>query len=813
MTRPNSLSGSLAPGALIVALSLAVAAILTHVPWMSRALGWLGDFTSQLSTGRADWTNVVIVDLNAERSRPGRDAIRVDGAIPRDTFAVVNRYLARIGVRAVAYDVGMVEADRNDATFSSTFDSSIVLAGIGVPTYPSAAERRRRELQSVGIAANTQGADLPTLYQWADFQLPSATLTRNGRSIIGVVNTSPDEDGITRQVPLLHSAQGVLLPSMPFAALMASERLRAQVHASPGRIGLGIRSWSTTEHGAVHPRFPRNVDEIPTFTFERLASLAAGGPADQVLEDALRNRAVFIGATNPSHTGLIATPAGKISNVQLSAMSYAQLASGKVFRPPALALDLVLIAIALIPALLLAGRLELPSRTAGWAAALTATLLPAGVGFMTATIGSPVQWTFAALAGLVGIAIALSYSYFLTVEDRRRRSYENMAMEESTRLKTEFLNHLTHELRTPLTAIMGFNKINQLTDELGKEQRIANSAIIARNCDHLLALINNNLDLAKLEAGQLSISRQPEDPEPVFRDVIATMKGLSADKHIDLRYMRRTALPDALMLDVFRLRQVLINLLGNAVKFTGRGSVDLVVSWHVAVLEIEVRDTGPGIAQEALERIWQPFKQADLTIGRRFGGTGLGLAIARRLVELMGGEISVESQIGVGTTFRVRLPSEAAPRQSSSETVAPAVVGRGRLTGRILLADDNEDLRNLVTLLLRNLGLQVKGVENGLAAVEVAVTEEFDVVLMDMEMPVMNGYEAVQVLRARGYSDTIFGLTAHQEGIEVSRAILAGCDAVLTKPVSLDSLKQALTPVLERRAAMRANAALRKARS
>jgi CheY-like chemotaxis protein/anti-sigma regulatory factor (Ser/Thr protein kinase) len=248
---------------------------------------------------------------------------------------------------------------------------------------------------------------------------------------------------------------------------------------------------------------------------------------------------------------------------------------------------------------------------------------------------------------------------------------------------------------------------------------------------------------------------------------------------------------------------VLINLLGNAVKFTTRGSVELAVSWHIAALEIEVRDTGPGIPSEALERIWQPFKQADLTIGRRFGGTGLGLAISRKLVELMGGEISVESQVGLGTTFRMRLPTEAVPRQASSESVAPALVSRGRLSGHVLLADDNEDLRNLVTLLLRNLGLQVKGVEHGLAAVDTAMAEEFDVVLMDMEMPVMNGYEAVHVLRARGYAGTILGLTAHQEGIEVARAILAGCDAVLTKPVSLDSLKQALAPVLEKRAALR----------
>lgn len=512
-------------------------------------------------------------------------------------------------------------------------------------------------------------------------------------------------------------------------------------------------------------------------------------------------RAIAIAALSVLSTALL----GQIPLVQRLAQWIDDLpmriAAPSSLAAAAWAADVSVLLCALVPALALARRRRMP----GWtlivkalAAAAASALL---VGFAASTLGIATHIGLALIAGMSGVCYALAWLYAIAAEARRRRRYQKMAWNETNRLKTEFLNHLTHELRTPLTAIMGFNKINQFTDELGRDQRMANSAVIARNCEHLLALINNNLDLAKIEAGQLAIARTAEEPEQVFGDVLATMRALAAEKPVELKYTRLTALPDALMLDAFRLRQVLINLVGNAVKFTERGSVELAVAWHVAALEIEVRDTGAGIAAESLGRIWQPFKQADLTIGRRFGGTGLGLAISRKLVELMGGEITVESRLGIGTTFKVRIPSEAVSKRAAPESMGPAVAARERLSGRVLLADDNEDVRSLIALLLRNIGLQVRAAENGLVAVETALREEPDVILMDMEMPVMDGFEAVHVLRTRGYSGTILGLTAHQETAEVARAVLSGCDAVLTKPISVDALKEALAPALARRRA------------
>jgi CheY-like chemotaxis protein/anti-sigma regulatory factor (Ser/Thr protein kinase) len=363
-------------------------------------------------------------------------------------------------------------------------------------------------------------------------------------------------------------------------------------------------------------------------------------------------------------------------------------------------------------------------------------------------------------------------------------------------LKSEFLNHLTHELRTPLTAIMGFNKLNQFTDDLGRDARIHNSAIIGRNCEHLLALINNNLDLAKIEAGTLVIATAPEDPEQLIRDVVATMKPLADDKRLRLRFTRGTALPPALALDAFRVRQILMNLLSNALKFTPTGTVEVVASWHLAALQVEVRDTGPGIPDEALARIFEPFEQADSSIAQRFGGTGLGLAITHNLVSLMNGTIEVESKRGTGSTFRVRIPTEATARVETVRPITEAIAAREPLAGRVLVGEDNDDIRALVEVFLARLGVETRAVANGFSAVEAALSERFDVVLLDMEMPVMNGYEAVHVLRTRNYTGPILAFTAHHDGLEADRARTAGCDRIVAKPISLEGLRNALRPLL-----------------
>jgi signal transduction histidine kinase/CheY-like chemotaxis protein len=790
-----------APQALgIAAAALLVGALLSQPALVRKASGWLHDAPIALFTPRADFSGVLTVDLAAPAAATEAGHV---GIVPyrRETLGRIARYLDEHGARAVVFNLLFAEAQADDAELAARIGPNTVLAAAALSFYPRAQEVQRRDIAAYSLViAGAEGRSGGRI-EWAHVDLPAPGLLAADRGTVGVLNFTADDDGIVRRQPLLHAIGAAVLPSLPLATYLAAERSREPLEQRPGRVP--ARSWPVTDAGEVLVRFPGNAADVPTLSAHRVALAALGLKNDPEVAALVRDRVVFIGNSSVAAGGAVETPAGRLSPLQYQALAYAQLARGAVATPGSRWWNWPLALVALVPGLWLLLRPgAAAARPIGAAAGVVVAIALAGA-LLSGVAGAAVEWPFALIAGLGAIALALAYNTALGAATRRQRRYERLAEREATRLKTEFLNHLTHELRTPLTAIMGFNKINQFTDELGKESRIANSAIIARNCEHLLALINNNLDLAKIEAGQLAIQRAPEDPEQIMRDVVATMRALAADKRLELKYAKRTPLPEALMLDAFRLRQVLINLMGNAVKFTSRGQVELAVGWHVAALEIEIRDTGPGIAPESLERIWQPFKQADLTVGRRFGGTGLGLAISRKLVEMMGGEIAVESKLGIGSTFRVRLPAEAAPRRASQETPAApaAIISRDRLAGRILLADDNEDLRNLVGLLLRNLGLQVKSVENGLVAVETALGDQFDVILMDMEMPVMNGYEAVHVLRTRGYSGSIFGLTAHQEGPEVARAILAGCDAVLSKPVSLDGLKGALAPVLERRRA------------
>jgi CheY-like chemotaxis protein/anti-sigma regulatory factor (Ser/Thr protein kinase) len=323
---------------------------------------------------------------------------------------------------------------------------------------------------------------------------------------------------------------------------------------------------------------------------------------------------------------------------------------------------------------------------------------------------------------------------------------------------------------------------------------------VRRNCEHLLALVNNNLELARIEAGQLTIERKPEDVSALVEDVVSTMRIMADEKRLALVLKPGQRLPDTLSVDPIRVRQVLINLLGNAIKFTERGEVELAARWGAGTLEIDVRDSGVGIPLEALPYLFEPFRRG---VGERATGTGLGLAITRRLVDLMGGTIRASSVPGKGTTFEVRIPAaKVAPAVSQRLPAQPVLLAP--LSGKVLVAEDNENLRDLFGLYLHELGLECRIVGNGFDAVEAAFADEFDVLLMDMEMPVMDGYEAAHVLRARGYRGPIIALTAHQEGLEIERAKREGCDSIVRKPVTAERLREVLGPLLAGRGALRA---------
>ncbi|MEM1061677.1 MAG: ATP-binding protein, partial [Planctomycetota bacterium] len=386
---------------------------------------------------------------------------------------------------------------------------------------------------------------------------------------------------------------------------------------------------------------------------------------------------------------------------------------------------------------------------------------------------------------------------------------QKAAAEAASVAKSEFLANMSHEIRTPLTAILGFAE-NLLDPDVPPEERRAATKTVLRNGEHLLEVINDILDLSKIEAGKVEIERIACGPTRVIADVISIMRVRADAKGLDLRFSFGSPIPSAVVSDPTRLRQVLINLLGNAIKFTEAGSVELRTSYGLEgpeTLRFEVIDTGIGLTDGQMAKLFEAFSQADSSTTRQYGGTGLGLAICRRLARMLGGDVTARSRYGEGSTFTVCVEAPLAadahllddPRGALGAAEEPAVFAPvAGLDCRILLAEDSPDNQALIAGFLRKSGAQVDVCENGEQAVELALLRErerrpFDVVLMDMQMPVLDGYDATRRLRAEGFARPVIALTANAMGADRERCLAVGCSDYATKPIRRRHLIEQIT--------------------
>jgi signal transduction histidine kinase/DNA-binding response OmpR family regulator len=379
--------------------------------------------------------------------------------------------------------------------------------------------------------------------------------------------------------------------------------------------------------------------------------------------------------------------------------------------------------------------------------------------------------------------------------------------------KTDFLANMSHEIRTPMNAILGFT-------EMLRRGRVSDPAQARRHLDtvhangsHLLALINDILDLSKVEAGQFQVERIACAPHEVIAEVIEAMSVRASEKGIGLRRAVDGPVPAEILGDSSRLRQVITNLVGNAIKFTERGEVVVTERWlpsragGAPRLEIAIADSGIGIPQDKLGAIFEPFVQAETSTARRFGGTGLGLAISRRFARAMGGDVAVSSTPGLGSTFSVTIdPGPLAgqvmlePAQALAERVHADAAGglQWRFPPkRLLVVDDSPENRELVSLVLQGCGLVIDEADSGQAALDRVAAQMPDLILMDMQMPGMDGYTATRRLRAAGLKLPVLAFTAHAlQGFE-AEILEAGCDGFLTKPIDIDAMLETLAARLD----------------
>ncbi len=365
--------------------------------------------------------------------------------------------------------------------------------------------------------------------------------------------------------------------------------------------------------------------------------------------------------------------------------------------------------------------------------------------------------------------------------------------ETANRSRGEFLANMSHEIRTPMAAILGHADI--LKDHLKDPDNVQLVDTIRRNGNFLLNIINDILDLSKIDAGKMEIEKRAVRPDAIVGEVRSLMDVRAVEKDLPLTIEFTGPIPETIETDAIRLRQILFNLVGNAIKFTDAGEVRLVVRYHAGILHFDVIDTGFGIAADKLQVLFEPFTQVDSTSTRSFGGTGLGLAICRRLAHALGGEVSVQSTYGKGSRFTlsvtVQNPGQLIEPNLNLKTTVDAPSEPTMLHSKVLVVDDRRDIRYLAQHFIEKAGGTVLTATNGQEAIDFIASPEspsIDVIVMDMQMPVMDGYEATAELRRRGCRLPIIALTANAMKSDRADCLAAGCTDYTSKPLDQHAL-------------------------
>lgn len=753
----------------------------------------LSDAHNRLIAPKVNFENVVVIDVDEESIIQLLPKI---GAWPydREIYALVVNWLKSTGVRAIGVDILFSEPRKGDDALAEALDERVVLAAAALPF-----SFERDSVYHAQLAKKSWGLAPPAgAYMLKDLTLPRAQLT--ARAGIGVISAPVDSDGILRRVPLVFSAYGQLAPSLALAlAQVGNEKSLTKV--DNGKITTAGRSWPVSSHAEVRLRYPASLDSIRTVPFYQVALAASGVAGLEPLGASLRGKRVVIGSSSAALGDYVETPLGRQPGVRMQAMVAQLIGGGHVLKPQTVGVEISMMVGALLLVMLMGHPRWQSKSTTQWVVFPLVIILVGTVAAIVTNTGQAVGLLIAISAAFFAHFLGMLFRQVQLYRQNQQLELEKRAALQADALKSQFLSHITHELRTPLTAIMGFNNINWHSSDLGRDQRMKNSETVDRNCQHMLALVNNLLDQAKLNSGQLTIKRHLDNPQTVVVDAVATVEPLLRGKAVKLR-IDDVGVPEVLDIDAFRLRQILLNLLSNAIKFTDTGEISVVSAWQEGELTLSVVDTGPGMSEDTVKQLFTAFHQADAGVAAKHGGTGLGLTISRDLARLMGGDIKVHSKLGQGSVFTVTIAAlrpevaSESPALQTTESRAVEALATKLLQGVVLVAEDMTDTRALVVRHLEQLGLTVLQVENGEQAIEMALSKRPDVVLMDMDMPLIAGFEATRTLRMCGFSAPVLALTAHKGLDEQTRALAAGCNSIIEKPLTRVSLLTALSAAL-----------------
>lgn len=741
----------------------------------------------------------VIVDIDDASLRALREPLG-EWPYSREVYALMLGYLREAGAKLVVIDIVFAGPRDGDAQFAAALGGSpptvLAAAGLaqrmGVELAPAGAAEQRA-LKRFGVS------DAPGL-DWDGLTAPSDALldALAEPGSLGLISVALDDDGLLRRLPLLHRVQGRSLPSLALAARLRADGVTAW-RVEGGELVAGARRWPVDADGRLRLRLPRNNGnggnggnggELPRLSWQRLMRAALGEVDDAELARQLAGRSVFVGSS-AFFADEVMTPQGRMTGTMLNAAIFDALG-----REPLPLLRGSGAAVWALTALLLAlGALPLLMRRQALAAllAIVAILLTSWVAVRAGLLPAPAP-------GLYLLALALllmaAERQRLARESVRQLTRERELADARSRAKTELLAQVSHEMRTPMNAVLGVSDI--LARSPLRPEQAHYVEVLGHAGRQVFALINDLLDNARIESGRLELAAHPFNLADLVELQLELLRERAQSKGLWLRVFARTEAAGWVLGDAQRVAQIVTNLVGNAIKFTRQGGVTVELSRDAAgSMQLSVQDTGIGIAADRLERIFQPFAQADASISREFGGTGLGLAITRSLARLMGGDVAVHSRLGEGSRFDVSLdlpPTPAAPEELAdvrAERVAPT------RSLSLLLAEDNDVNVLVIEGMLAPLGHRIVRAHDGEQALVALRKLDFDLVLMDMLMPGLDGLSATRQWRATEAAEgrprtPIVALTANAHDADVQQSLAAGCDAHLTKPISLTALLYAL---------------------